>query len=54
MTIAGDQKNILEALDEIAPEIALEEENLEVETYANGDEEDDFTDFTDDQEARDD
>ncbi|OPY77727.1 MAG: hypothetical protein A4E65_02615 [Syntrophorhabdus sp. PtaU1.Bin153] len=52
--IAGDQKDILEVLDEIAPEIALEEENLEVETYASGDEEDDFTDFADDQEARDD
>ncbi len=51
--IASDQKNVLEVLDEIAPEIALEEENLEVETYASGDEEDDFADFADDQEAQD-
>ena len=51
--IASDQKNILEVLDEIAPEIALEEEDFEVETYANGDKEGEPGDFVDDQEVGD-
>ncbi len=52
--IASDQKNILEALDEVAPQIAVEEESLEVETYGDGDEEvDERGEFIDDQQARD-
>lgn len=50
--IANDLKNILEALDEVAPRIALEEESLEVETFINGDEEtDDLAEFVDDEES---
>jgi hypothetical protein len=52
--IASDQKNILEALDEVAPQIAVEEESLEVETYGDGDEEvEELGGFTDDQQAGD-
>lgn len=51
--IANDQKDVLEVLDEIAPVIALEEENLEVEAYGSGDEEDGFADFVHDEEGED-
>lgn len=37
--IAGDGKNVLEALDEVAPRIAFKEETIEIETYDDEDNE---------------
>ena len=52
--IAGDRKNVLEALDELAPQIATKEEMVEIETYGDEDSEtEDFTEVTDDEGEKD-
>lgn len=46
--IAGDKRNVLEALDEVAPQIATKEEMVEIETYGDEDSEtEDLTEVTD-------
>jgi hypothetical protein len=52
--IAGDRKNVLEALDEVAPHIATKEEMVEIETYGDEDSEtEDLTEVTDDEGEKD-